>query len=228
MTLEHVYVLAGIEVLGDQRADGAVVVLGDSISDGPFLALDANTRWPDFLARRTSHKRRGARELGVLNLALSGNPATHDGDEVGLPELGPSGLHRLREHVYVQAGVRTVIVQLGLNDIFQHDDPPEAIIGGLQQIAAELHQHGLRVLLGTLVPATGDPSWTPVREATRQAVNHYVRTTHDADGVVDLDLAVRDPANPARLNPAFDNGDHVHPNAQGNLAIAGIVPLSLL
>jgi lysophospholipase L1-like esterase len=77
-------------------------------------------------------------------------------------------------------------------------------------------------------PATGDPSWTPVREATRQAVNQYVRTTRDADGVVDLDLALRNPADPARLNPAFDRGDHVHPNEQGNMAIADIVPLSRL
>jgi hypothetical protein len=59
-------------------------------------------------------------------------------------------------------------------------------------------------------------------------VNQYVRTTRDADGVVDLDLALRDPANPVRLNPAFDGGDHVHPTAQGNMAIAAIVPLSLL
>jgi lysophospholipase L1-like esterase len=116
-------------------------------------------------------------------------------------------------------------VALGLNDIFQHDDPPEAIIAALQMIAAELRQEGLRVLLGTMGPATGDPSWTPEREATRQAVNQYVRTTRDADGFVDVDLALRDPANPARLNPLFDNGDHVHPNEKGNMAIAEIVPL---
>jgi lysophospholipase L1-like esterase len=228
MTLEHFYFLAGVEVRGDDRGDGSVVVLGDSISDGPFLTLNANQRWPDFLAERISAKQHGARELGVLNLALSGNAAAHDGDEVGLPELGPSGLNRLGEHVFVQPGVRTVIVELGLNDIFQHDDSPEAIVAGLHQITVELRQHGLRVLLSTLVPATGDPSWTPAREATRQAVNQYVRTTRDADGVVDLDLALRDPASPARLNPTFDGGDHVHPNAQGNMAIAAIVPLSLL
>jgi lysophospholipase L1-like esterase len=227
MTLNHFHFLAGVEVLGD-RSDGAVVVLGDSISDGPFLTLNANQRWPDFLAQRISRKRHGARALGVLNLALSGNAAAHDGTEVGLPELGPSGLNRLGEHVFVQPAVRTVIVELGLNDIFQHDDGPEAIIAGLQQIAADLRQQGVRVLLSTLVPATGDPSWTPAREATRQAVNQYVRTTRDADGVVDLDLALRDPANPARLNPAFDRGDHVHPNEQGNMAIAEIVPLSQL
>jgi lysophospholipase L1-like esterase len=158
---------------------------------------------------------------------LSGvNASGHDGAEVGLPELGPSGLNRLGEHVFTQPGVRTVIVQLGLNDIFQHDDGPDAIIAALQQTAVDLHQRRLRVLLSTIVPATGDPSWTPVREATRQAVNRYVRTTRDADGVVDLDRAVRDPANPAQLNPAFDGGDHVHPTAAGNRAIAEIVPLS--
>ena len=227
-TLEHFFFLAGVEVQGGRRADGAVVVLGDSIADGPFLPLDVNLRWPDFLARRIDRNRHGARDLGVLNLALSGNPAGHDGDEVGLPELGPSGLHRLNEHVYVQPGVRTVIVALGLNDIFQHDDPPEVIIASLHLIAADLRQEGLRVLLATMGPATGDPSWTPEREATRQAVNEYVRTTRDADGFVDVDLALRDPANPARLNPLFDNGDHVHPNEKGNLAIAEIVPLRRL
>jgi lysophospholipase L1-like esterase len=227
MTLEHYHFLTGVEVL-DPRTDGAVVVLGDSISDGPFLPLNANLRWPDFLAQRISRNRRGAEELGVLNLALSGNPATHDGAEVGLPELGPSGLNRLGEHVFVQPGVRTVIVELGINDIFQHDETAETIIAGLQQIAADLHERRLRVLLSTIVPATGDPSWTPAREATRQAINQYVRTTRDTDGVVDFDLALRDPANPARLNPAFDRGDHVHPNELGNKAIADIVPVSRL
>jgi len=228
MTINSFYFLAGVEVPDDHRADGAVVVLGDSISDGPFQALNANTRWPDFLAQRLTRQHHRTRELGVLNLALSGNASGHDGDEVGLPELGPSGLNRLGEHVFTQPGVRTVIVQLGINDIFQHDDGPDAIIAALQQIAADLHQRHLRVLLSTIVPATGDPSWTAVREATRQAVNRYVRTTGDSDGVVDLDLAVRDPANPAQLNPAFDGGDHVHPTAAGNRAIAEIVPLSQL
>jgi lysophospholipase L1-like esterase len=226
MTLTSFHFLAGVEVIGD-RSDGAVVVLGDSISDGPFLPLNANLRWPDFLAQRISHQRRG-RDLGVLNLALSGNTATHDGLEVGLPEVGPSGLNRLGEHVFIQPGVRTVIVELGINDIFRHNEGPEAIIAGLQQIAADLREQRIRVLLGTIVPATGDPSWTAVREATRQAVNQYVRTTRDADGVVDLDLALRDPADPARLNPLFDRGDHVHPNEHGNRAIAEIVPLSRL
>jgi lysophospholipase L1-like esterase len=213
-TLEHFYFLAGIDVPRDHRADGAVVVLGASISDGFAATLDANQRWPDLLARRIVGERRDRRDpdrVGVQNLAVSGNAISHDGDEVGVPEIGASGLHRLNADVYRQPGVRTVIVDLGLNDIFLHDDPPEVMIAGLRQIAGALHQHHLRVVFATLSPAAGSPSWTPVREATRRAVNDYLRCTHDADGIVDV-----------------DSGDQVHPNDRGSAAIAAIVPLSLL
>lgn len=224
-TFDHFYFLASVEVR-DRRVDGAVVVLGHSIPDGFGTTANTNRRWPDFLARRIRDDRR--REFGVLNLSLAGNALTHDGDEVGFPQIGPSAVTRLDEHVDIQSGVRTVIVDLGLNDIFRHDDPPERIIAGLRQISADLRRRGYRVLLTTLSPAAGPATWTPVREATRQAVNRYIRTTRDAHGVVDADVALGNPADPTRLNPIFDSGDNVHPNDQGAMAIAGAVPLWLL
>ncbi len=228
-TVEHVYFLAGVDVRGPFRADGAVAVFGASISDGFGATLDANHRWPDVLARRLTFERHRGRDLGVLNLSLSGNATTHDGDEVGFPEIGRNGLDRLDEHIYTRSDVRTVIVDLGLNDIFLHNDPPALIIDGLRRIAASLRGRGIRVLLATLSPADGGANpWTPEREATRQAVNAYIRTTHDADGVVDIDAALADPRNPTKLNPAFDSGDHVHPNDRGNRAIANAVPLGRL
>jgi lysophospholipase L1-like esterase len=45
--------------------------------------------------------------------------------------------------------------------------------------------------------------------------------------VVDFDLALRDPAQPTRLNPAYDSGDHLHPNDAGYQVMAQAVPLSL-
>jgi lysophospholipase L1-like esterase len=227
-TLAHFYFLAGVEVPRERRSDGAVVVLGASISDGFAATLDANQRWPDLLARRIVRERRESARTGVLNLAVSGNAISHDGDDVGVSEIGASGLHRLPTDVYPQPGARSVIVDLGLNDIFLHDDPPETMIAGLRQIAGALHQHHLRVLFATLSPAGGSPTWSAVRETTRQAVNDYIRCTHDADGVVDVDLAFRDPAHLDLVNPAFDSGDHVHPNDLGSAAIVGIVPLWLL
>jgi lysophospholipase L1-like esterase len=227
-TLDHVYLLAGIEVPREHRSDGAVAVLSDSIGDGFRTTTNANLRWPDQLARRLVRDRRGAPPLGVLNLSISGNAITRDGDAAGLPEIGASGLNRLSADLDPQSGVRTVIVALGLNDIFLHEAQPEAMIAGLRQIAAALHRRRLRVLFATISPAGGDPAWTAAREATRQAVNDYIRRTHDADTVVDIDLALRDPAHPTLVNPPFDSGDHVHLNDLGAAAIAAAVPLSRL
>lgn len=54
------------------------------------------------------------------------------------------------------------------------------------------------------------------REAARQEVNAWIRTSHQFDAVFDLDRAIRDPANPQRINPAYDVGDHLmNPAATG-------------
>ncbi|MFF5211169.1 SGNH/GDSL hydrolase family protein [Streptosporangium sp. NPDC000396] len=44
--------------------------------------------------------------------------------------------------------------------------------------------------------------------------------------MVDFGKALADPADPERLNPAYDSGDHVHPNDAGYRAMADAVDLS--
>ena len=44
------------------------------------------------------------------------------------------------------------------------------------------------------------------------ALNHWIRTSGAFDGVVDVDQVLRDPSHPTRLLPAYDSGDHLHPN----------------
>jgi lysophospholipase L1-like esterase len=226
--LEHFFFLAGVEVPRSPRADGAVVVLGTSISDGFGATPDANTRWPDFLAGRLVEERHPGRDFGVLNVGLSGSALNHDGDEIRFPQIGPRALARLDDHVFAHPGVRAVIVELGINDIFRNNEPPEQIIAGLRQLTYVLRRRGLRVLLATLIPGAGSPTWSPERETTREIVNAYIRSTRDANGVVDIDAAVRDPLNPTLLNPLFIRIDLVHPNDDGNRAIAAAVPLQLL
>jgi lysophospholipase L1-like esterase len=46
--------------------------------------------------------------------------------------------------------------------------------------------------------------------------------------VVDFDAAMRDPADPLRLNRAYDSGDHLHPNDAGMVVMANAVPLRYL
>ena len=64
-------------------------------------------------------------------------------------------------------------------------------------------------------------------EADRKAVNDWIRAPGHFDAVLDFDAVVRDPQQPGRMLPAFDCGDHLHPNPAGYRAIANSVPLSL-
>lgn len=47
------------------------------------------------------------------------------------------------------------------------------------------------------------------------------------DAVIDFEKAMRDPADPDRLLPAYDSGDHLHPNDAGCKAMAEALDLSL-
>ena len=91
-----------------------------------------------------------------------------------------------------------------------------------------LHARGIRVIGGTIAPFGGAMMDGPERRATRQAVNRFIRTSRVFDGMVDFDAALRDPANPERLLPAFDSGDHLHPHDPGYQAMADAVDLALL
>ena len=65
-------------------------------------------------------------------------------------------------------------------------------------------------------------------EAIREAVNVRIRTSGAFDGVIDFDAVIRDPADPLRLNPAYDSGDHLHPNDAGYQAMADAINLDML
>jgi lysophospholipase L1-like esterase len=64
-------------------------------------------------------------------------------------------------------------------------------------------------------------------EQKRQAINEWIRTAGEYDGVIELDRALRDPGHPTRLLPLYDSGDHLHPNDAGTQAMAAAVPLLL-
>jgi hypothetical protein len=46
--------------------------------------------------------------------------------------------------------------------------------------------------------------------------------------VIDFATAVEDPGDPVRLDPAYDSGDHQHPNAAGYRSMAAAINLSAL
>ncbi|HEY4028274.1 MAG TPA: SGNH/GDSL hydrolase family protein, partial [Candidatus Dormibacteraeota bacterium] len=104
------------------------------------------------------------------------------------------------------------------------------IIAALRQIAARSRAAGLRVFGGTLLPfkdASLEDFYTPQGEETRQAVNLWIRTGNAFDGVIDFDSIMQSPSDPMMLNPAFDSGDHLHPNDRGYQVMGNSIDLNL-
>lgn len=216
-------------LVADAASTRAVVTLGDSITDGNGSSMDANTRWPDFLAKRFA-----GQHVAVLNAGISGARVLRDG-------MGENALARFERDALSQPGVSSVIVMMGINDISwfgtplgpKDDVPPaEALIAGYQQLIARAHLHGVRIIGATLTPFEGALEDTPMKgyynadkERVRQAVNRWIREGGAFDAVVDFDAALRDPARPQRFLPAYDSGDHLHPGDAGYKVMADTVDL---
>jgi len=229
--VDHWYGISGIDVLAPAGA-AAVVALGDSITDGHATTTNGNDRWTDVFAERL-HADAATEEIGVLNEGIGGNHLLTDG-------LGPNALARFDRDVLAQAGVRWLIVLEGINDVGRVAREPDApaaehrqlvrqVIAAYEQMIARAHAHGILVIGGTLMPFAGSEYYhpAPANQEDFDAINRWIRAPGHFDAVVDFDKAVRDPAQPDRLLPAYDSGDHLHPSPAGYRAMANAIPLSL-
>ena len=218
--------LKGIDVRVP-ASDASIVAFGDSITDGAKSTRDTNTRWPDILAARLAKDKKTS-GLGVLNMGIGGNRILHD-------NTGPNALARFDRDVIAQAGVKYVVVMESINDIghaFDSKKPYDVIsaadiIQGFKQMADRAHTHGIRIIGATLTPYVGAGYQSTEGEAARVAVNTWIRTSSDLDGVIDFDKATQDPANPTVFNPAYDSGDHLHPKDAGYKAMGESIDLKL-
>ena len=223
VTTEHWYVLSGLDVVVHDDA-AAIAALGNSITDGRGSGTDKNNRWTDNLARRLQANAATAR-IALVNAGLGGNAVIRGG-------LGPPALERLDRDVLDQPGVRWLIVLEGVNDIGNSTAVEAAsiarqLIAAYQQIIARARARGLLVYGATILPFGGSMYDTPEHERARQTVNQWIRTSGAYDAVIDLDAALRDPANPTHLLPAADTGDHLHPNEHGYELLANAIDIAL-
>jgi lysophospholipase L1-like esterase len=204
-----------------------VVTFGDSLTEG---AGSTGRPWPEVLAERLRARARGA-SIAVVNAGISGNRLLREG-------YGPSGLERFDRDVLARPGVRWVTVLEGTNDLgFPGSVEPtgasvtaDQLIAAYRQLTRSAHAARLKIYGGTLPPFEGASSpgyFTPEKESVRQAVNAWVRTSGEFDAVLDFDAALRDPGRPSRLLPAYDSGDHLHPNDAGHRAMGEAVDLGL-
>lgn len=228
--------LSSVDVAETSSAPGNVVVaFGDSLTNGANSSPDCNRRWVDHLAARMVGL---SQTTAVINAGISGNRLLHDGDGGSNSLYGKRGTARFDRDVLSVAGVKTTIVLLGTNDIVQpgsvasEDEAVSVgeIIAGLRSLAEQAHAKGVKIVLGTITPFYGPDSafYSAEKEKKRQALNDWIRTTTTVDGVIDFDLALRDPDLPSRLLPQYDSGDHLHPNDAGHQAMADAIDASLL
>jgi lysophospholipase L1-like esterase len=218
--------LKGVDVTADDKA-ASIVTFGDSITDGAHSTRDANARWPDVLAARLQADKK-TKDLGVLNQGIGGNRVLHD-------TTGPSALARFDRDVLAQAGVKYLVIMESINDIGHATDPTkpydvvtaEELIAGLSQLATRAHTHGIKVFGATLTPFVGAKYQSPAGEEMRQAVNKWIRTTNQFDGVIDFDKVTTDPAHPGMFLPLDDSGDHLHPGDAGYKAMGDSIDLKL-
>ena len=218
--------LKGIDVSADEKS-ASIVTFGDSITDGAHSTRDANGRWPDVLAHRLLADKKTA-HLGVLNEGIGGNRILHD-------TTGPSALARFDRDVLAQAGVKYLVIMESINDIGHATDPAkpydvvtaEDLIAGLTQLAVRAHTHGIKVYGATLTPFVGAKYQSPAGEEMRQAINQWIRTTNQLDGVIDFDKVTTDPTHPGMFLVLDDSGDHLHPGAAGYKAMGESIDLNL-
>ena len=180
------FYLSRVDVWTD-TAPGAVVAMGDSITDGSRSTVDANRRWPDFLARRLAAEL-GDAAPGVLNVGIAGNRVLSHNAGLGIvrraggagpPDaaeppnpnglFGPSGLSRFDRDVLLQPGATHVIVLETTNDIGMAFDDPwpsvDDLIAGHRTLIQRAQARGLKAYGGTLLPFEGAFYWTEAGEA---------------------------------------------------------------
>jgi lysophospholipase L1-like esterase len=232
-TVKNRFFLTDVEVLSGADAR-AIVMVGDSITDGVGSTADANRRWPDALAARLQSDPELA-SIAVVNAGISGNRILNDG--AGQPFMGPSVLSRFDRDALSKPGVRWILFMAGINDISaagllatpKGHVSAQQIIDGIQVLIGQAHEKGLKIWGATLLPFKSPMQSAHMEEAEakRQIVNAWIRTGSTFDAVVDFDRVIRDPTHPDRFLPAFDSGDHLHPNDAGYAAMAASLDLRL-
>jgi lysophospholipase L1-like esterase len=228
----HWYQLSDLEVLTEARAR-LLVATGDSITDGRGSTTDGNNRWTDQLLPHLARARAAdpaLPPLAVVQTALGGNRVLRDG-------IGPSLRSRFERDVLQRQGVTHLLLLEGVNDLgtrpatgLSHAALLADLQAAIAEMCAQARRAGLRCLLGTVMPYGGNDGYAPdaADEAARQAFNAWIRRPGTADAVADFDAAVRDPARPDRMLPAFHDGDWLHPSPAGLAAMAAAVPLHAL
>jgi len=195
-----------------------VVAIGDSITDGRGTTTNGNNRWTDIMAARLQANAATAK-VATMNQGIGAT------NLVGTS--GTAAQARFARDVLGQSGVKYVIVFHGVNDI-GGGTSFNSMKAAYDDLIKRAHDKGLLIYGGTILPFAGYASYES-KESVRQQVNTYIKSGV-FDGVIDFDAALRDPANPAKLQATYAQWaeqDWLHPGPAGYQKMGETVDLAL-
>ena len=216
------FFLTEVDVLSNENTH-ALIAFGDSIT---------SQSWPDHLTNRLLEA--GREDLSIIRRGISGSRVLREYSHLQHRHYGPSGMARFEREVHVPGADRVLILH-GINDIIHPDGvhparpleylpTPEQLINGLRAYIDAAHSYGMKAYLATLTPILGWRTDAPDRQELRAAVNEWIRSTDEADGVVDFAAAICNPAESRALKSECDSGDHLHPSNEGARIMASSIP----
>jgi len=255
------FLLSGMDVYGQYQ--GTVAIFGSSTIDGHNSNFGDTNAYPvanvaipsqdddrisDALARTLNA---AGFHLGVLNAGILGDVA---GPSSGSPSGSP-GVDRIGRDVLHQPGIKTVVIDLGQVDLrLTACGSATEVEASLQNMVAQANAAGVRVILGTIAPASfctdpNSPNYGPNPETDggpfagdinpgprnpenvqRQLVNTWIKTTGvtlpGVVGVADFESALADPDHPDFLIPNLNSEDNFHPDGQGYQVKSQAIPIN--
>jgi lysophospholipase L1-like esterase len=255
------FLLSGMDVYGQYQ--GTIAFFGSSTIDGHAsnygntnaypvanVAIPGqdNDRISDAFARTLNSA--GFR-IGVLNAGILGEVA---GPSSGSASGSP-GVDRIGRDVLHQPGIKAVVIDLGQVDLrLQACGDATEVEASLQDMVAQAYAAGVRVILGTIAPAsyctnTSSPNYGPnpsndfgafagdgipgpenPENVQRHLVNAWIKTTGASlPGVVaiaDFEAMLADPDHPDFLIPTLNSGDNFHPDGAGYQVKSQAVPIN--
>ncbi len=245
-----------VVAFGDSISDGLTVnPVTDNTFIENVSNLGAEQRYEDFLQLRFNAMPRTSR-FSIVSGAIAGNRLTQGPfapffgpkglDRLGTDALAVAGV----TDVIVQLGINDIAFDIPAQTLGSHQVGLD-LETAYASVIATLHAQGIRAILTTITPARGAgvgmfspvvnalpglPTpvdggalhGTAITDSIRREVNAWIMSTGAqlADAVVDISSCVADPNNTSYLNPAYNSGDNLHPNALGYQAIANCVNLA--
>lgn len=221
VTTDHWYSIERLDVFGNENT-AAIAVLGNSITDGRGSTTNAQNRWADIFAERLLQNP-ATKDLAVLNMGIGGNCVLQGG-------LGPTASVRFERDILNQTNVKYVIVYEGVNDMGYSPDPEKTakdLIEAYSKMIEKAHQKGLKIFGATIMPFKKSFYHDDKKEKCRLAVNEWIKTKANYDGVIDFSSAICNQETPDVLDDNYHDNDYLHPNAQGHKKMGEFVDLKL-